>query len=73
MANRCKIVLQNYLKTRDIDLYRDYKIVNYIIYYKNKLFFVFCSNNTILKYDNAGKCIIKDYKSPDYQYYYNNK
>ena len=31
MTNRCEIILQNYLKTRDIDLYHDYKIIYNII------------------------------------------
>jgi len=66
----CEIILQNYLQTRDIELYSNYKIVNNIIYYKyDILFYVY--SNSYLKYDKIN--IKKNYNSSGNINYYNNK
>ena len=76
MEQRCKIILQNYLKTTDYSC-NDYKIVKdnfninyFIIYYKNQMLFFIYSSKHYIKYNNCQ--IKKNYTHNEY-YYYNNK
>ena len=80
MEQRCKIILQNYLKTQEYN--NDYKIIiynnfinnstNFVIKYTNiTLFYVF-DNNNYIKY-NIYNNIIKLYNHNNNFYYSNNK
>ena len=73
MEQRCEIILQNYLKTKEYNT--DYKITisNYfIIKYKNIILFYLSNINDYIKH-NMDNIVIKIYNHNKYFYYFNNK
>ena len=74
MEQRCKNILQNYLKSKVYNT--DYKIIktnkNFIIKYKCIILFYVYENNIIIKY-NISDEIKKGYNHYNFYFYLNNK